>query len=103
MQQTQEQKDIVNINENIVSIRKHLDTIKKRQDDDDLFRIEQSRKLDLLVNSLTDNDYNGKNGYISRLNKIESMVITHDLYWKILFTFILAGGILVGAIKWLIK
>jgi len=103
MAQTQEQKDIVAINENIASIRGHLKTIKERQDVEDSNRIEQNRKLDLIVNSLTDHDYNGKNGLITKLNNIERTVILHELYWKILFTFVIAGGLLVGAIKYLIK
>lgn len=101
--QTQEQKDIININENIASIRKHLDTIKKRQDDDDFMRIEQNRKLDLIVNSLTDNDFNGKNGIITKLNSIEKTVMLHDLYWKVLVTILVASGVLFGLIKLILK
>lgn len=103
MAQTQEQKDILEIKDDVRSIRTHLTTIKNRQDNEDLDRIERNKKLDLIVNALTDNDFNSKNGYLSRLNKIEQMVILHDLYWRILFAFILAGGLLAGALKWLIK
>jgi len=100
---TKEQQDIMTINENINGIRKHLDGIKKRQDDDDLFRLEQNRKLDLILNSLTDNDFNGKNGHLSRFSKIELMVIQHDMYWRILITIILASGIIAGLLKLLVK
>jgi len=103
MNQTQEQKDIIEIKDDIKSIRTHLNTIKNRQDDEDKNRIEQNRKLDLIVNSLTDHEYNGKNGLITKLNNIERTVILHQMYWNILFVVILAGGLLAGAIKYLIK
>jgi len=100
---TKEQQEIMKITDNITGIRKHLDEIKKRQDGDDLFRIEQNRKLDLIVNSLTDNDFNGKNGHLSRFSKIELMVIQHDMYWRILITIILGSGIIAGILKLLVK
>jgi hypothetical protein len=100
--QTQEQKDIVEIKSNIESIRTHLDNIKKRQDNDDLTRIETNRKIDMMYNSLVDNEFNGSQGYISVVRKLQEKVILHDLYWKVLLTIIIAGGVLAGIIKLLI-
>jgi hypothetical protein len=87
------------INDNINSIKRHLDKIKVRQDDDDLYRIEQSRKLDLIVNALTDTDFNGRNGHLTRFNKIEVMVLQHEMYWKLLITIVISSGIITGLLK----
>jgi len=103
MHTTQEQKDIVFIKEEIGSVRSHLKTIKERQDSDDISRVEFNRKLDLIVNALTDNDFNSKNGYLTRLNNMEKMLLAHDLYWRVLMIVVLAGGLLAGAIKYLLK
>jgi hypothetical protein len=73
------------VKEEISSIRAHLKNIKERQDADDIIRIQMNHKLDLIVNSLTDTEFNGKNGHITRLNSVEKLVIIHDLYWKIIF------------------
>jgi hypothetical protein len=102
MEMTQEQKDIKLIQEDIKSIRVHFDKFKAKEEDAIIVRSETNRKLDLLVNALTDNDFNGKNGYLTRLNKMETMVQMHELYWKILFTIIMGGGILVLAFRFLI-
>ena len=100
---TAEQKDILEIKEDLKSIRGHLDKIKKRQDDDDLYRASQNAKLDLIVNSLVDNDFNGKNGMITRLNTMEKMVISHDFYWRVLFGIIACGALIIIAMKLIIK
>lgn len=100
--QTQEQKDIIEIKDDLKSIRSHLDNIKKRQDNDDLTRIDTNRKIDMMYNSLVDNEFNGNQGYISVVRKLQEKVILHDLYWKILFAIILAGGVLTAVIKLLI-
>lgn len=100
---TQEQKDIQAIKEDILSIRKHLSNIKDRQDNEDMHRIETNKKLDFILNALTDNDFNSKNGYLTRLNKMEAMIILHDLYWKILFSILLGGGVIAGVIKLITK
>jgi hypothetical protein len=99
---TPDQQEIMTINDNINSIKRHLDKIKVRQDDDDLYRIEQSRKLDLIVNALTDTDFNGRNGHLSRFNKIEVMVLQHEMYWKLLITIIISSGIIAGILKFLL-
>jgi hypothetical protein len=99
---TPDQQEIMTINDNINSIKRHLDKIKVRQDDDDLYRIEQSRKLDLIVNALTDTDFNGRNGHLSRFNKIELMVLQHEMYWKLLITIIISSGIIAGILKFLL-
>jgi hypothetical protein len=103
MSQTQEQKDIIEIREDLKSIRKHLDNIKAREDDSQIMRLEQNRKLDLLVNALTDNDYNGNSGYLTRLNKIETMVVKQNLYWNIFFAIIVGSGILTAILKYFTK
>lgn len=84
------------VNEEIKSIRAHLKTIKERQDADDIVRIQMNHKLDLIVNSLTDTDFNGKNGHLSRFNTIEKLVTIHDLYWKIIFALFVPvyGGVI---------
>lgn len=102
MTQTQEQKDIVEIKDAIKSIRIHLDKIKTREEDSALVRAETNRKLDLLVTALTDNEYNGKNGYLTRLNKMETMVQMHELYWKIMFTVLMASGLLALVLRFLV-
>jgi len=102
MNTTPEQRDIALIKEDIKSIRVHFDKFKAKEEDAIVVRSETNRKLDLLVNALTDNDFNGKNGYLTRLNKMETMVQMHELYWKILFTIIMSGGILVLAFRFLI-
>lgn len=100
---TQEQKDIQEIKGDIQSIRQHLANIKLDKSIEEGYRLELNRKMDLIVNSLVDNDFNGKNGIISKVRNIEIMVLSHDLYWKVLITVILAGGVLAGAIKYLVK
>ena len=100
---TQEQKDIQEIKGDIQSIRQHLANIKLDKSIEEGYRLELNRKMDLIVNSLVDNDFNGKNGIISKVRNIEVMVLSHDLYWKVLITVILAGGVLAGAIKYLVK
>ncbi len=100
---TQEQKDIQEIKGDIQSIRQHLANIKLDKSIEESYRLELNRKMDLIVNSLVDNDFNGKNGIISKVRNIEVMVLSHDLYWKVLITVILAGGVLAGAIKYLVK
>jgi len=102
-QTTQEQKDIQEIKGDIQSIRQHLANIKLDKSIEEGYRLELNRKMDLIVNSLVDNDFNGKNGIISKVRNIEIMVLSHDLYWKVLITVILAGGVLAGAIKYLVK
>ncbi len=99
---TQEQKDIATIKEDMKSIREHLNKLKQKDEDSQLLRGETNRKLDLLVNSLTDNDYNGGNGYLSRLNKTELKVQMHELYWRTLFVVFTAGGILALGVRFLI-
>jgi hypothetical protein len=100
--QTQEQKDIFEMKDDIKSIRLHLDKIKQRQGDEDTYRIERDRKIDMIYNSLTDNQFNSNQGYITTLRDVREKVLLHDLYWRILFVVVLAGGLLAGAIKYLI-
>lgn len=100
--QTQEQKDIQAIKDDLASVRQHLKTIKERQDQEDLTRGQMNTKIDKILNALTDNDFNSQNGYITRLVKIESMVLMHDLYWKILFSILLGGGGLALLLKLLV-
>jgi len=99
MEQTQEQKDILEIKDDIKSIRKHLDFIKEKQQIEDVSRATQNAKLDLIVNALIDNDFNGKNGLISRINTMEVKVNNHDFYWRVLFGVIAGGGLIVTLIK----
>jgi hypothetical protein len=99
MSQTQEQKDIIDIKEDINSIRMHLDNIKKRQDTEDFEKIERNRKIDSIYNSLTDNQFNSNQGYITILRNIESKVLFHDLLWKLSGIILIAGGVLAGLIK----
>lgn len=100
--QTQEQKDIQAIKEDLASVRSHLKTIKERQDNDDLIRVQMVGKIDKILNALTDNDFNSQEGYITRLIKMETMVLMHDLYWKILFSILLGGGGLALLLKLLV-
>jgi len=99
MSQTQEQKDIIDIKEDINSIRMHLDNIKKRQDTEDFEKIERNRKIDSIYNSLTDNQFNSNQGYITILRNVESKVLFHDLLWKLSGIILIAGGVLAGLIK----
>ncbi len=99
MSQTQEQKDIIDIKEDINSIRMHLDNIKKRQDTEDFDKIERNRKIDSIYNSLTDNQFNSNQGYITILRNIETKVLFHDLLWKLAGIILIAGGVLAGLIK----
>lgn len=102
-EQTQEQKDILEIKDDIKSIRKHLDVIKEKQQIEDLSRTTQNAKLDLIVNSLVDNDFNGKNGLISRFNTMEVKVNNHDFYWRVLFGVIGGGALILALVKILYK
>jgi hypothetical protein len=99
MSQTQEQKDIIDIKEDINSIRMHLDNIKKRQDTEDFEKIERNRKIDSIYNSLTDNQFNSNQGYITILRNIETKVLFHDLLWRLSGIILIAGGVLAGLIK----
>jgi len=99
MTQTQEQKDIIDIKDEIKFIRKHLDHIKERQDDEDTEKIERNRKIDSIYNSLTDNQFNSNQGYITMLRAIQKTVILHDMLWKLTGIILIAGGVLAGLIK----
>jgi|688.fasta_scaffold170284_4 hypothetical protein len=99
MSQTQEQKDIIDIKEDINSIRMHLDNIKKRQDTEDTEKIERNRKIDSIYNSLTDNQFNSNQGYITTLRNIQTKVLFHDLLWRLSGIILIAGGVLAGLIK----
>ena len=77
----------------------HLDNIKKRQDTEDFEKIERNRKIDSIYNSLTDNQFNSNQGYITILRNIESKVLFHDLLWKLSGIILIAGGVLAGLIK----
>jgi hypothetical protein len=87
-----EENKISVIEEDIKSIRTHLKNIKERQDQDDLNRTDQNKKIDMIYNSLTDNSFNSNQGYITILRKVETIVILHDLYWKIFFAIIALSG-----------
>jgi NurA-like 5'-3' nuclease len=102
MENTQEQKDIVEIKGEIKSIRTHLDNIKKRQDNDDITRSDTNKKIDMIYSSLTDNEFNGNQGYITILRETHRKVTLHELYWRVLLTIILSGGVLAALIKILI-
>ena len=98
-EQTQEQKDILEIKDDIKSIRKHLDFIKEKQQIEDVSRTTQNAKLDLIVNALVDNDFNGKNGIITRVNTMETKVNAHDFYWRVLFGVVSGGAFILALIK----
>ncbi len=107
---TQEQRDINEIKESVktikddhVSIRIHLDNIKRREDDSIISRQETNKKLDLLVNALLDNDFNGKNGHITRLLNVEKTVTKHDVYWNVFFTIVGSGAVIALIFKFLVK
>lgn len=100
---TQEEQDIKEIKGDIVSIRRHLDKIKEREDDSIIHRAELNRKLDIVVNSLTDNDFNAKNGYLTRLTNTEKIVLQHDTYFKALFVILIGSGIIGLIFKFLIN
>ena len=102
MENTQEQKDIIIIKDEIKSIRTHLDNIKKRQDNDDVTRSETNKKIDMIYSSLTDNEFNGNQGYITILREIHRKVTLHELYWRVLLTIVISGGVLAAIIKILI-
>ena len=87
------------VTDEIKAIRTHLKTIKDRQDADDLRQIERDRKIDLIVNTLIDNDFNANSGLISEFRETQKKVILHDLYFKVLITIVIAGGVLTGIIK----
>jgi len=97
MAPTQEQKDIKDIKEDIVSIRSHLKSLKENQEVNALNREAESKKLDLIYNTLTNNEFNGGNGWVTRLNNIEKTVQLHDTYWKAFFT-IFGSGVVIGII-----
>jgi hypothetical protein len=102
MEQTPEQKDIFEMKDDIKSIRNHLDNIKKRQDHDDLTRTETNKKIDMIYNSLTDNEFNANQGYISILREVHKKVTLHELYWRVLLVLMISGGVLAGLIKLLL-
>jgi hypothetical protein len=77
----------------------HLDNIKKRQDTEDTEKIERNRKIDSIYNSLTDNQFNSNQGYITTLRNIQTKVLFHDLLWRLSGIILIAGGVLAGLIK----
>jgi len=100
---TPEQKDIKDIKDDIISIRSHLKSLKDNQEINSINRESESKKLDLIYNTLTNNEFNGGNGWVTRLNNIEKMTQLHDTYWKALFT-ILGSSVVIGLIvKLLVK
>lgn len=82
---TQEQKDINTIKEDIVSIRKHLENLKENQSNIKDNKEVSDKKIDLIYNTLTNNEFNGHNGFVTRLNNLEKTTLLHDTYWKAFF------------------
>jgi len=105
--QTEEYKllkqDIVDVEKKLLDeltkVRFHLDTVRNKQTDVESSNIGLNLKVDKILNALTDNDFNGQEGYITRLVKMEMLVKMHELYWKILFSILLGGGGLAVLLK----
>ena len=101
MEKTQEAKDIDLIKDDIKSIRLHLKKIQDKQEDEEAKSFEYKRKIDTIYNSLVDNDFNGNNGIVTKINKHEQLLIIHDMYWKI--AYVLLIPIYISVIGILIK
>jgi len=82
---TQEQKDIQLIKDDIKSIRVHLDNIKTNQETLKTNKEVAEKKIDLIYNTLTNNEFNGHNGFVTRLNSLEKTVLMHETFWKAFF------------------
>ena len=83
--------DMVEVKGKIGRIENHLGLLKQAQLDSDKMHVENSKKLDLLVNTFTDSPFNADNGLVKRFNKIEKIVETHVLYFQICIGTISGG------------
>ena len=95
--------DLKEIKANVDSLKKHFDILSKAQKDTDVFRISQNEKLDKIVNALTDTEYNGNKGYITRMTKLEEKVAQHENYWRLLGIILSSGIIISLVVKLIIK
>lgn len=96
-------KIVNSIKEDNTSIRTHLSNIRQREDDAIIKREDVNRKIDLLLNLLLDNDFNGKNGHVTRLLNVESKVNKQEVYWNVFFTIAGSGVVIALIFKLLVK
>jgi len=102
MEQNNNDHDLKEIKGSIDSLKKHFDILSKAQKDTDIFRVSQNEKLDKIINALTDTEYNGNEGYITRMTKLEKKVAQHENYWRLLGV-ILSSGIVISLVVKLIS
>ncbi len=81
--ETQNITDIVEVKGRIGRIENHMKLFKEAQELSDTRHVENSKKLDLLVNTFTDTPFNAGNGLIKRINEIEKKVSKQDFYWQV--------------------
>ncbi len=93
-----EAKDIDAIKDDIKSIRVHLHNIKTKQDDRDLSNISLTTKIEIIYNSLVDNDFNGNSGIVGKVSNHERKLIIHDMYWKIAYVLLIPAYIAIVTI-----
>lgn len=75
--------DMVEVKGKIERIENHMKLFKEGQIHSDKMHLENSNKLDLLVNTLTDTPFNAENGLLKRFNNVEKAVEKHILYWQV--------------------
>lgn len=103
MPQTQEQRDMIEIKAKIERIENHLSLFKKAQTESEDVHKENSKKLDLILNTFTDSPFNAENGFVKRLNRIEKAVDNHILYFQIVAGVVGAGSVLTLIVKFIMK
>lgn len=95
--------DIVEVKAKIGRIENHLDLLKKAQINSEDVNKENSRKLDLILNTFTDSPFNADNGFVKRLNKTEKVVENHALYWQIITGVVGFGSVIIVFVKFIMK
>ncbi len=94
-------EDMVEIKGKVGRIEHHMELLKKAQLNSEEVHNENSKKLDLILNTFTDSPYNAENGFVKRLNKTEKIVNDHALYWQIAVGVIGSGSVLIVVVKFI--
>lgn len=93
--------DIVEVKAKIERIEQHLKLFKEGQLQSAEMHDQNSKKLDLIINTFTDSPYNAENGFVKRLNKTEKTVDNHVLYWQVAVGTIGSGSALILIVKFI--
>ena len=103
MEKQKEINDMVEVKGKIERIEHHMKLFKEGQTHSDNLHIENGKKLDNILNTITDSPFNADNGLVKRYNKTEKKTEAHELYFQILAGVIGAGSVLIVVVKFIMK